>query len=294
MTGVRMEGLRSDDPPRIGGYVTLGRLGPPEDARCDRRYLARGADGRHTAVVSLPPPGADPARWAAEAQWAQRLAQPGFWQVAEIGGTPAFPWHASPYRPVLPLPAALAAYGGPLPEPVVRTLGATLAEALASAHVLGLAHGGLSPAAVLLTAYGPLLGCFGAARAAAPEGVARSGLPGLDPGCLAPEQAVGGPVAPAGDVYALGAVLAYAATGHTVPEREEIPGGLRDLVSACLSRDPGNRPDPARVPGALAPQAAYGALTAATEPVSWPGPVVAALAAQSAGLLAADLSTGER
>ncbi|MFI1628726.1 serine/threonine protein kinase [Streptomyces noursei] len=275
--------------------MTLARLdadgsrGVPE-----RRYLARSADGGHTVVACLPPPGGDPARWAAEAQQAARLTQPGFWPVAQLGGTAGFPWHAAPYRPALPLPAVLAAHGGPLPEPLVRTLGGTLAEALASAHVLGIVHGGVCPAGVLLTACGPLLACFGATRAHPMTDTSSARPTGPDTGCLAPELAAGGPVERAADVYALGAVLAYAATGHTVPERQEIPAGLRDIVTACRSRDPQGRPEPARVLAELLPGAAYGGLAGATEPLSLPGRVVEALSRQSAEVLAAALPTHER
>ncbi|GGX27054.1 serine/threonine protein kinase [Streptomyces noursei] len=290
-----MDRLRQDDPARIGDFVTLARLdadgsrGVPE-----RRYLARSADGGHTVVACLPPPGGDPARWAAEAQQAARLTQPGFWPVAQLGGTAGFPWHAAPYRPALPLPAVLAAHGGPLPEPLVRMLGGTLAEALASAHVLGIVHGGVCPAGVLLTACGPLLACFGATRAHPMTDTSSAHPTGPDTGCLAPELAAGGPVDRAADVYALGAVLAYAATGHTVPERQEIPAGLRDIVTACRSRDPQGRPEPARVLAELLPGAAYGGLAGATEPLSLPGRVVEALSRQSAEVLAAALPTHER
>ncbi|MEK2472678.1 serine/threonine protein kinase [Streptomyces noursei] len=275
--------------------MTLARLdadgsrGVPE-----RRYLARSADGGYTVVACLPPPGGDPARWAAEAQQAARLTQPGFWPVAQLGGTAGFPWHAAPYRPALPLPAVLAAHGGPLPEPLVRTLGGTLAEALASAHVLGIVHGGVCPAGVLLTARGPLLACFGATRAHPMTETSSAHPTGPDTGCLAPELAAGGPVDRAADVYALGAVLAYAATGHTVPERQEIPAGLRDIVTACRSRDPQGRPEPARALAELLPGAAYGGLAGATEPLSLPGRVVEALSRQSAEVLAAALPTHER
>ncbi|AJC53231.1 serine/threonine protein kinase [Streptomyces sp. 769] len=290
-----MDRLRQDDPARIGDFVTLARLdadgsrGVPE-----RRYLARSADGGHTVVACLPPPGGDPARWVAEAQQAARLTQPGFWPVAQLGGTAGFPWHAAPYRPALPLPAVLAAHGGPLPEPLVRTLGGALAEALASAHVLGIVHGGVCPAGVLLTACGPLLACFGATRAHPMTETSSAHPTGPDTGCLAPELAAGGPVDRAADVYALGAVLAYAATGHTVPERQEIPAGLRDIVTACRSRDPQGRPEPARVLAELLPGAAYGGLADATEPLPLPGRVVEALSRQSAEVLAAALPTHER
>ncbi|MFI9045580.1 serine/threonine protein kinase [Streptomyces sp. NPDC053427] len=290
-----MERLRQDDPARIGDFVTLARLDADGSRSVpERRYLARSADGGYTALVCLPPPGGDPARWAAEAQQAARLTQPGFWPIVQLGGTPAFPWYISPYRPALPLPAVLAAHGGPLPEPLVRTLGGTLAEALASAHVLGIVHGGICPAAVLLTACGPLLGCFGAARANPAVGGSAAPAAGLDSGCLAPELTAGRPLDRAADVYALGAVLAYAATGNTVPELQEIPAGLRDLIAACRSRDPQGRPDPARVLAELLPGAAYGALTGSTERVSLPGRVVEALSRQSAEVLAVALPTQGR
>ncbi len=89
-----------------------------------------------------------------------------------------------------------------------------LAETLAVLHGQGLTFAGVSPAAVLLTADGPRLSCYGAVRAAAPDGTPRSGLPGLEAGSPPPEQASGGRPRPMGDVYALGATLAYAATGH--------------------------------------------------------------------------------
>ncbi|MEV7560633.1 hypothetical protein [Streptomyces sp. NPDC089795] len=163
----------------------------------------------------------------------------------------------------------------------------------------------MSPAAVLVTAGGPLLTCVGAVRAAAPDGVRRSGLPGLDPGCLAVEQASGGRPEPLGDVFALGAVLAYASTGHTVPEQSELPPGLRRLIGSCLSSDPSARPRSAqellrelvspaagRDLGGEAYPPAGTALDHAAVPL--PGRVVAALAAQSAALLAAELPSAQQ
>ncbi|WP_405796079.1 serine/threonine protein kinase [Streptomyces sp. NBC_01506] len=293
-----MERLRQDDPPRIGPFVPLGRLdADSQQAVPARRFIARGADGDRTYLVGLPRRDADPARWAVEAQAARQLSIPGLLPVDEVGGTAEAPWCTTPYLPALPLPAALRAHGGPLPERVVRALGAALARTLAAAHAHGVTHAGLSPDAVLLTTEGPRLSCFGAVRAAAPDGERRGGLPGLDSGALAPEQADGGRPRPLGDVYALGAVLAYAATGHTVPERDELPASLGELIAACLSRDPARRPRAQQVltylesatSGPAAQTAAPATVLDTTVPIPLPASVVAALARQSADALAAEL-----
>ncbi|MFE1550437.1 serine/threonine protein kinase [Streptomyces sp. NPDC058718] len=281
---------------RIGPYRLITRLDPPGSAVPCRRFVARTPDGGRTVLLSAPLPGTDPARFAAEATAARHLLGPWIAPVTDIAD-PADPtapaWYATPYVPALPLPVALAVHGGPLPEATIRAVGAALAEGLAAAHSQGLTHAGVSPAAVLLTADGPKLTCFGAVRAAAADGEPRTGLPGLDPGSLAPEQASGGRPRPPGDVFALGAVLAYAATGHTVPEREELPPALRPVVSSCLARDPADRPTAAALMAALAPptphQTALNSAGTLLTPGWLPGRVVAALARQSAELLAAEL-----
>lgn len=299
-----------------GPYAVLREL---DDAASgipvpERRFIGRSADGDRTVLIGVPLPGADPGRFLAEAETSRYLLGPWSSPAAEVAAPGDAPWHARPYVPALPLPAALTVHGGPLPERTVRALGAALVETLVIGHGQGLAHAGVSPAAVLLAADGPRLTCFGAARAAAEDGTPRSGLPGLESGSLPPEQATGGRPHPTGDVYALGATLAYAATGYTVPEREELPAALRTVVTACLSRDPAARPRPAELLDALAPVAgppAPGAGAAAGPPPpataldaagipagraaallgpGWlPGRIIAALARQSAELLAATL-----
>ncbi|MGI5259870.1 serine/threonine protein kinase [Streptomyces angustmyceticus] len=280
----------------------------------ERRFIGRSADGDRTVLIGVPLPGADPGRFLAEAETSRYLLGPWSAPAAEVAAPGDAPWHARPYVPVLPLPAALTVHGGPLPERTVRALGAALVETLVIGHGQGLAHAGVSPAAVLLAADGPRLTCFGAVRAAAEDGTARSGLPGLESGSLPPEQAAGGRPQPAGDIHALGAVLAYAATGHTVPEREELPAALRAVVTACLSRDPAARPRPAELLDALCPAAGpppdtgagaagpprpgtlpdaaggpAGRAAALLGPGWLPGRIIAALARQSAELLAAGL-----
>lgn len=276
----------------------------------EKRFVARDADGGRTVLISTPLQGTDPRRFMAEAETSRYLLSPGASPAVELAGPEEAPWHARPYLPMLPLPTALAVQGGPLPERTVLALGAALAESLAICHGQGLTHGGVSPSAVLLAAHRPHLTCFGAVRAAAPDGVSRSGLPGLESGSLPPEQAVGGRPRPLGDVYALGATLAYAATGHTAPEREELTPALRIVIGRCLSRDPQDRPQLAELIDTFVPAAGQAASApsrtghpgtataidarqasraAALLGPGWlPGRVIAAIAHQSSVLLAAE------
>ncbi|WP_326765853.1 serine/threonine protein kinase [Streptomyces sp. NBC_01591] len=282
---------------QIGPYFVVTRLdpaGPDAMPVPERRYIARSADGNCTVLLSLPLADADPERFLVEAQAARTPLGPWTPAVTDCSTPGPTPWCARAYEPVLPLPTVLAVHGGPLPDETLRALGSCLAETLVAAHSRGATHAGLSPAAVLLAGDGPRVTCSGAARTAAPDGKARSGLPGLEAGSLSPEQASGGRPRPPGDVYALGAVLAYAATGHTVPDREELPFLLRSLVPACLARDPAARPRAIDVLQALAPSTSGAApsptvIDPGSREFPLPGRVIAALARQSAEILAADL-----
>ncbi|GAA3914737.1 hypothetical protein GCM10022244_25620 [Streptomyces gulbargensis] len=299
-----MEHARTRKEParHIGSYRLITRLDPSPSAggrggvpAPHRRFVARSTDGERTVLLSVPLPGADPARFATEAEAARHLVGPWIAPVSDLAGPGTSPWYASPYVPSLPLPVALAVHGGPLPETTVRAVCAALAEALAAAHTQGLTHAGVLPSTVLLTADGPRLSCYGAVRAAAPDGIPRTGLPGLDPGALAPEQVTGAHPRQPGDIYGLGAVLSYAATGHTLPERDELSPALRATVSACLARDAANRPTAAELTTALAPPTPHGTVLNAAGPLTpgWlPGRVIAALARQSTELLAAELPPG--
>ena len=299
-------------PSSIGPYTVIARLDveTPGVPLPEERFIARSQDGARTVLVCVPLPGADPGRFLAEAEASRYLLGPWASPATQVSapGEPA--WHARPFLPAVPLPTALAVHGGPLPEHTVRALGACLAETLAIAHGQGLAHAGVSPGAVLLAWDGPRLGCFGAVRTAAPDGESRYGLPGLESGSLPPEQAAGGRPQPLGDFYALGATLAYAATGHTVPERQELPASLREIVAGCLARDPAARPRAAELVRAftdpVGPHAAFrtapvaevdsspGNHAGVTPAPDWiPGRLTAAIARQSAEILAAEIAATE-
>jgi hypothetical protein len=138
--------------------------------------------------------------------------------------------------------AAAVATHGPLPISAVLTLAAGLAEALSTAHAAGYIHGDLTPANVLLAANGPRLIGFAAVRAQAPRTGAHSGIPGF----MSPEEAEGLEIGPASDIFSLGAVLLYAATGtrmsYYAAHLDELPGELRPFIERCMAVDPARRP----------------------------------------------------
>ncbi|MGJ5752946.1 hypothetical protein FB563_1061 [Streptomyces puniciscabiei] len=294
-------GPSTRDTRQFGPYTVVTRLDsglPAHTPVPEHRFIARSADGDRTVLLSSPLATADPQRFMAEADASRYLLGPWVLPAVELAAPGEQPWHARPYLPALPLPIALALHGGPLPERTVRALGVALAENLAIVHSQNLTHAGLCPAAVLIATDGPRLTCFGAVRAAVSDGSARQDVPGLDPGSLPPEQAAGGQPRPLGDVYALGATLAYAATGYTMPERDELPSGLRSITTRCLSRDPAHRPQLIDVIDELTGSAQSDAPVGFAPPSradaflgpGWlPARLIAAIVHQSASVLAAEV-----
>ncbi|MFD7278851.1 serine/threonine-protein kinase [Streptomyces sp. NPDC059862] len=268
-----MQPLGVDEPASVGPYRLLGRLG---SGGMGRVYLGRSAGGRTVAVKVVHPHFALDeefrARFRREVDAARRVG--GAWTAPVLDADPEapVPWVATAYAAGPSLTAAVTD-GGPLPTHSVRVLGAGLAEALAAVHELGLVHRDVKPSNVLLTLDGPLLIDFGIARAT--DGTASLTSTGVSvgsPGYMAPEQILGKGVTGAADVFSLGAVLAYAATGeppfsgdssaallykvvHEEPQLDALEGGLlREIVEACLAKEPGGRPTPAEVVRRLAPE----------------------------------------
>jgi hypothetical protein len=269
-----MQPLEADEPTAVGPYRLLGRLG---SGGMGRVYLGRSTGGRTVAVKVVHPhfarDGEFRARFRREVEAARRVG--GAWtaSVLDADCDAPVPWVATAYA-AGPSLAAAVADGGPLPAHTVRALGAGLAEALAAVHGLGLVHRDVKPSNVLLTLDGPLLIDFGIARALdATASLTATGVSVGSPGYMAPEQILGHGVTGAADVFSLGAVLAYAATGqppfpgdssaallykvvHGEPELDGLAGELSDLVTACLAKDPAARPAPAEVSRRLAPEGA--------------------------------------
>ncbi|MFD7134095.1 serine/threonine-protein kinase [Streptomyces sp. NPDC059894] len=271
-----MQPLGADEPTEVGPYRLLGRLG---SGGMGRVYLGRSAGGRTVAVKIVHPHLALDeefrARFRREVEAARRVGAAWTAPVLDADPEAGVPWVATAYAAGPSLAAAVAGTdGGALPEHTVRVLGAGLAEALATVHGLGLVHRDVKPSNVLLTVDGPLLIDFGIARAT--DGTASLTSTGVSvgsPGYMAPEQILGKGVTGAADVFSLGAVLAYAATGeppfrgdssaallykvvHEEPELGGLGGALREVAESCLAKDPRARPAPEEMARRLAPEGA--------------------------------------
>jgi serine/threonine protein kinase len=297
--------LRADDPQVVGRYQLIGSLG---GGGMGRVYLARGAGGRTVAVKVIRPEYTDdPAfriRFRREVEAARRVG--GAWTAPVLDADPDAedPYLVTAYIPGPSLSQAVTEHG-PLPVRTVRALGAGLAEALIAVHRAGLVHRDLKPSNVLLSLDGPRVIDFGISRAVDASVLTRPGSPIGSPAFMSPEQVSGAEAGPASDVFSLGAVLVFAATGtgpfdgtivaavlHNVmtrePELAAVPAQLRELVRACLSKDPAARPSPAGVLAALAPGGDATTLVGG----GWlPADLVAGLSRQAVALLDLDAPT---
>ncbi|GAB3962674.1 hypothetical protein GCM10029978_018640 [Actinoallomurus acanthiterrae] len=259
-----MEPLREDDPRHVGPYRLEGRLG---GGGMGQVYLGRSRGGRPVAVKVVRPELADDAgfrrRFASEFTAARRVG--GFYtaQVIQADTDADPPWMASAYIPGPSLHQAVETYG-PLPPAAIGVLGAGLTEGLAAIHGCDLVHRDLKPSNVILAEDGPRVIDFGIARALDATSHTLSRVVVGTPAFMSPEQARGRQVGPAGDVFSLGAVLVFALTGrspygtgaaeavvyrvvHDEPDLTGLPAHLTDLVTACLAKNPADRPSLAQV-----------------------------------------------
>ncbi|MEV0689745.1 serine/threonine-protein kinase [Streptomyces sp. NPDC050388] len=264
--GGDVPGTPGDRPPgRIGAYRLLARLGA---GGMGCVYLARSDRGRTVAVKLVREELARQEEFRARFRQEVRAARQvgGAWTapVLDADTEAPVPWVATGYVAGPSLQQVVGQDHGALPERSVRILAAGLAHALKDIHAAGIVHRDLKPSNVLVTIDGPRVIDFGIARAmetVTDGGLTRTGALVGSPGFMAPEQVRGDRITSACDVFCLGAVLAYAATGelpfgtadsgvHALmfriaqeePDLGRVPEGLADLVRDCLKKDPAQRP----------------------------------------------------
>lgn len=286
------------DPDTIGRYRVLGTL---DSAVGFHSVLAAGPDDALVVVQQAQPELLDEpefrVRMRHSAVAAMRVSGATNTTVIDVDADAEMPWLASVFVPGVRLDSAVAEHG-PLPVPAVRALAAALAAALRTVHAAGLVHQRIRADSVLLARDSGRLGEIGITPVAGPPSTGSVTTLGT-PDFLSPEQALGLAISPAADVFALGSVLAFAASGvapfaapsvpYTLfniaqrePDLSRVPEPLFEMIAACLRKDPAARPTPAQILDYLGGPPA--------EPAPWPAPVLDDIGRQQdqvAALLAA-------
>lgn len=255
----RFQPLADGDPQSVGPYDVRARLGV---GGMGRVYLAFTPGGRALAVKVVRSDHAEDdefrRRFRKEIDAARRVQ--GFYTapVVDADSEASLPWLATAYVPGPSLHQAVTEHG-PLPLTAVFRLLGGVAEGLTAIHACGLVHRDVKPANVLLAADGPRLIDFGIAHAADATTLTGVQVRMGTPAFMAPEQILGHRSSPATDVFALGNLAVFAATGRSAfgeghpeamffrilnaePELGGCDPGLRTVVEWCLTKKPGDRP----------------------------------------------------
>jgi Protein kinase domain len=281
--------LAGEDPQQVGEF-RLGKL--LGQGGMGRVFLGRSlVSGRPVAVKIIRPEFAsDPsfmARFRREVE-AVSVVSGAFTAppvAAGLDDTP--PWVATEFIPG-PSLRALVAAAPPLPEAAVWNLAGSLVEALREIHRHGLVHRDLKPENILMAADGPRVIDFGVSRDVGRNSVTDTrGLIGTLL-YMSPEQLSSSRVNQASDVFALGSVLTFAATGkepfaadsdaailfriaHEDPDLSALLPGLRRLVAGCLIKDQVLRPSLNQLSSAI--KAGRSAFPETASGKYWPDPV---------------------
>ena len=250
---------------RLGGEIGRGGMSVVFEATDERL-------GRKVAVKLLEldergNPGATD-RFRREALIAASLNHPNIVSIFDTGvdGSTAFIVMELLSGPTL---AAKLSESGPLPVDEILTVCAQVCAALSAAHAAGVVHRDIKPSNISYAATGSVKVLdFGVARliesATGESALTRTAMIIGTAAFLSPEQAIGGPIGPPADLYALGCVLFALATGrppflgdsavavcsqhlHAEPPSlgslvPAIPTDLASLVAELLRKDPVERP----------------------------------------------------
>ncbi|MFJ9241164.1 serine/threonine-protein kinase [Streptomyces sp. NPDC101776] len=261
--------LHRGDAESVGGYVLGDRLG---SGGMGVVYLGRSASGRQVAVKVVHAQYAQDeefrARFRQEIAAVRRVSGAFTAPVVDADAEAEVPWMATLYVPG-PTLAEVVEKDGPLDGRTLRTLALGLVEALRDIHQAGVVHRDLKPSNVLLAEDGPRVIDFGISRAADNQTLTMTGRLIGTPPFMSPEQfAAPRDVTAASDIFSLGSLLVYAATGnrpfdgaspyltgyqvmHEQPRLDGVPEPLRSIAARCLDKEAPARPQLTELHGML-------------------------------------------
>lgn len=251
-------------------------------------FRATSPDGRVVAVKVLRPELADNPtvreRLRREAGALRRVQGGRTAQVFEVDADHNPPYLVMEMVAGQPLDAHIA-QNGPLSGMLLKTFAQGICEAVADIHAAGIVHRDLKPSNVLIGPDGVKVLDFGVSVLQEAATLTKTGVFVGTTSWLSPEQVQGQAVATASDVFNLGLLLAYAATGehafgegrpdavmyrvvHDEPNLGGMTGSLREIAQSCLQKAPALRPSVAALRELLTTQsdspANIGTPTAAT------------------------------
>ncbi|HEX4817008.1 MAG TPA: serine/threonine-protein kinase [Nonomuraea sp.] len=244
-----VEPLREGDPAAVGPYRLVGRLGAGGHGVA---YLGQARNGTPVAVKVLREGLAESDRLAASFDAARRVEPFCLAPVLDASTS------GRAYIVFAYVDGPSLQETGPVGGTELTRLAVATATALDALHQAGVLHLDLRPANVLLAPDGARVVDYGIAGAFT-AGVSAMGNLAGTPAYLAPEQLTGQEAGAPADVFAWAGVITFAATGappfgtaplpavinrirHEPPGIAGVPGPLRDIVAACLSKDPAARP----------------------------------------------------
>ncbi|MEU1226084.1 serine/threonine-protein kinase [Streptomyces sp. NPDC005828] len=257
--------LEQQDPEALGGFRAVARLGK---GGMGQVFLALSPGGQPAAVKVIRGEfAADPEfrrRFAREVATAQKVRGAHLAPLLDADLENEQPWLASTYV-AGPSLRDLVTGHGPLPAEQVTLLAWGIAHALSDIHAAEVVHRDLKPGNIMLDESGPKVIDFGIVKSLTQSATHHSGSTRIGtPLYMSPEQALGRPVGAASDLFGLGSTLYYLATGeeafaaenqwavaHRIvadhPDLGTLPAPLRELIAACLHKDPDQRPTPRQV-----------------------------------------------
>lgn len=261
-----------DTPKQIGRYEILAELGHgamgtvyrAKDPVMDREVALKTI----ISLVLASEQGSEfRERFYREARASGKLAHPGIVAVFDAGEHEGVPYLVMEFVNGRTL-ADAAKQGQRFTLDRICEIGQQLAEALGHAHRAGVVHRDIKPANILLTSkevYGierPKITDFGVAKLAAVHTTMTGQILGT-PAFMPPEQFTGAPIDGRADLFSLGVVLYWLATGeqpfpgegitavsykvvHTdpVPPRKlnpSIPAKFEAVIMKCLAKSPDDR-----------------------------------------------------